>query len=77
MFLLMNIGCIECGCDSGVVGMFSDKAKAEALREECSNSLGWRGGGQNHYSVFEIPSAEFVSDEYLKEIADSKKEAGK
>jgi len=33
--MVMNIGCIECGVSSAVVGVFADKAKADAIAAEC------------------------------------------
>lgn len=35
MYLVMNIGCIDCGVSSAVVGVFADKSKAELIAEAC------------------------------------------
>lgn len=64
MWLVMNIGCIECGVSSAIVGVFADKEKAEAIADECDKKYSWREGGQNHFEVFEIPGPETVADEY-------------
>lgn len=64
MWLVMNIGCIECGVSSKVVGVFSDKEKAEAVADACDKKYSWREGGQNSFEVFEIPSPEVVDAEY-------------
>ena len=64
MWLVMNIGCIECGVSSAIVGVFSDKEKAEAIAAECDKKFSWREGGQNSFEVFEIPESEKVADEY-------------
>jgi hypothetical protein len=64
MWLVMNIGCLECGVSSAIVGVFADKEKAEAIADECDKKYSWREGGQNHFEVFEIPGPETVADEY-------------
>ena len=63
-WLLMNIGCIECGVSSAVVGVFTDKAEAEAIADRLSDSHNWREGGQNAFEVFEMPQLDVVADEY-------------
>ena len=30
-YLVMNIGCIECGVSSKIVGLFADRARADAV----------------------------------------------
>ncbi len=64
MWLVMNIGCIECGVSSAIVGVFADKEKAESIAAECDKNFSWREGGQNSFEVFEIPDPEKVADEY-------------
>ena len=60
----MNIGCLECGVSSAVVGVFSDKTKAEEIASRCEGNHSWREGGQNAYEVFELPDAEQIAAEY-------------
>lgn len=64
MWLVMNIGCIECGVSSAIVGVFADKEKAEAIAAECDKKYDWREGGQNTFKVFELPKAEQIAPEY-------------
>ncbi|EIK3148093.1 hypothetical protein LJ084_003960 [Salmonella enterica] len=64
MWLVFNIGCIECGVSSNVVGVFADKAEADAIAENLSENHGWREGGQNSYEVFELNDLGVLSDEY-------------
>ena len=64
MFLVMNIGCIECGVSSAIVGVFADLSKAEAIAAACGEKYDWREGGQNSFEVFEIPEPEMIADEY-------------
>jgi len=47
----MNIGCMECGVSSDVVGIYDTKDEAEAV---ASKQEGWRDGGQSVAKVFEI-----------------------
>jgi len=51
-FLTMDIGCLECGEESEVLGIFNTKEEAEAKCAEME-ALGWRGG-QHSYQIFEI-----------------------
>lgn len=54
-YLVMNIGCIECGVSSAVVGVFSHKVEACAVAKRLSQSHNWRQGGENEFVVFELP----------------------
>ena len=66
MWVVVNIGCIECGCESGVVLVTEDlsRANTEASRLNGSRTFNWRGGGQNSYEVFELPVKEELNPEY-------------
>lgn len=64
MWLVVNIGCIECGVSSAVVGVFADKTKADAIADACAEKYDWREGGQNAYEVFELPQPEQIAAEY-------------
>lgn len=65
MYLVMNIGCIECGVSSKIVGVFADKAKADEVAAACDKTHSWREGGQNAFEVYELPAPEVVDAEYL------------
>jgi len=67
MWVVVNIGCIECGVSSNIVGMFSDFVKAEQVAKQCDADFNWREGGQNHFEVFELPQPETIHPEYHKE----------
>ena len=65
-YLVFNIGCIECGVGSKIVGVFDDKLIADQIAESCRKKYSWRDGGQNEFEVFELPANEnAVDDEYL------------
>lgn len=60
-FLVMNIGCIECGVSSGVVGVYETQDEADAIASKCDHHLSWREGGQNSFEVFDL-SAEQAAE---------------
>jgi hypothetical protein len=64
MYMVFNIGCIECGVSSKIVGLFADKEKADIVARFCNDEHSWREGGQNIYEVFKLPEPEKVDDEY-------------
>ena len=53
-FIVSHIGCLECGTDSGIVGIFTDWRVAMLIAEKYSLKLEWNGGGQNKFEVFPI-----------------------
>lgn len=70
MYLLMRIGCIECGVSSSVVAVYSDQEQAEKLASALNNNekASWLEGGQNFYEVHRLPGGEFVTEEYLQMV---------
>lgn len=63
-WILVNIGCIECGVSTNIVGVFTDKAVAEAHRERLYETHDWREGGQNAFEIFPMPEPNVVAAEY-------------
>lgn len=53
-WLVFNIGCIECGVSSNVVGVYATKEEAERIAKRLDDKLGWRQSGQNSYEVFDL-----------------------
>ena len=70
-WILVNIGCIECGVSSAIVGVFTDKERADALADELSTKYHWREMGQNNYEVFAMPTFDIVADEYQKALQEA------
>lgn len=64
-WILVNIGCIECGVSSNIVGVFDDKQVADQKANEFNEEFDWREGGQNHFQVFEMPELNVIHPEYL------------
>lgn len=65
MYLVMDIGCIECGADSAVVGIFSDKDYALELAKfyNSSRQYNWTGG-QHNFEVFDLLEPDVINPEY-------------
>lgn len=71
LYILVNIGCIECGVDSNIVGVFDDLEKAEVLKDDLDASDAvWRQGGQNHYKIFSMPELNVINEEYKEYLSD-------
>jgi hypothetical protein len=66
-WIVINIGCIECGVSSNIVGVFTDQATADGLAEALNKTHSWREGGQNHFEVFHMPRLNEVAEEYRPE----------
>jgi hypothetical protein len=63
-YIVVNIGCIECGVSTNIVGVFDSKEKAESIVSQCFEKYDWREGGQNGFEVFEMPEINVVNQEY-------------
>lgn len=72
MWLVFNIGCIECGVSSNVVGIFVRKGKADEIAKTLNEKYNWREGGQNSYEVFELNRVGDITEEYLKALGETK-----
>lgn len=68
LWLVFNIGCIECGVSSNVVGVFKSKETADKIAERLDCNHNWREGGQNSYDVFELGDVDEVTSEYWEYI---------
>ena len=63
-YVVVNIGCLECGVSSNIVGVFENKEKAKLIAEKCSDKFSWRNGGENSFEVFELPEIDIVNSKY-------------
>lgn len=67
-YLVMNIGCIECGVSSNIVGIFNTEEKANEIAAACAAKYYWRDGGQNEFEVFVLPQLaedqDYLNPEY-------------
>ena len=64
MFLVVNIGCIECGVSSKVVGLFADEVTALEIAQKLDERMERRQDGHNSFEVFPLPKAGVVEEEY-------------
>lgn len=69
-WMVFNVGCIECGVSSDVVGFYSTKEEADRVAETCEDHLHWREGGQNAFEVFDLRAPQ--AQEYTDVIANVK-----
>lgn len=67
-WIVVNIGCIECGVSSAIVGVFDDKDRAESVAEALGETMSWRQQGQNSYEVFPMPALGVIADEYRSAV---------
>lgn len=65
-WIVMDIGCIECGESSDLVGVYPTKDQAEAVIEKLEQAgLRWRGG-QHEFEAFDTEAPQ--SEEYAKAL---------
>ncbi len=67
-FVIMNIGCDECGDPSEIVGMFDSKKNADYFTKKLQKKAGWRRRGPNKFMVFPLPQINRFTEEYEKYI---------
>jgi hypothetical protein len=67
-WMVFNVGCIECGVSSDVVGFYSTEEEAKQIAQACEDELNWRQGGQNSFAVFDLraPQAQEYTDVIVK-----------
>ena len=70
MWLVFDVGCIECGVSSNVVAIYPTEQEANAVAEKLNNTYEWREGGQNSYEVFKLGELYEVESEYKDVLAD-------
>lgn len=65
-FMVFNVGCIECGVSSNVVGLYDTQEEADRVAAVCYDKLGGREGGQNNFEVFDLTAPQ--ADEYVEAL---------
>lgn len=67
-WMVFNVGCIECGVSSDVVGFYATKEEADRVAKTCEDHLHWRQGGQNAFEVYDLraPQAQEYTDVIAK-----------
>lgn len=54
LYVAVDIGCIECGEESAVLGVFTDREAAEAVRSSQEKIQAEHWMGQHSFEIFEI-----------------------
>ena len=57
-WLAFDIGCIECGEGSGVIGVYTTKEAAEAAAKKAAEEQSKDWHGQHSMEVFELPAVQ-------------------
>jgi hypothetical protein len=67
-WMVFNVGCIECGVSSNVVGLYATEEEAKQIAGACEDELHWRESGQNEFVVFDLraPQAQEYTDVIAK-----------
>jgi hypothetical protein len=70
-WMVFNVGCIECGVSSGVVGFYMTEDEAKSVAAVLNDKLSWRDGGQNNFEVYDLSAP--PSSEYAEALSGSAK----
>lgn len=55
VWVVIDVGCHECGVDSEAVGIYATEAEAKVAADARDKETnGWRDGGQTYCVVFEM-----------------------
>lgn len=68
-YLLMDIGCIECGASSDVVGLYSTEQEAELLAGALNKNCDFHDGGQHSFEVFDLQAPRDAKYEEMLSVA--------
>ncbi len=65
-WMVFNIGCIECGVSSNIVGIYPTKEQADIIASKLNEKGEWRRRGQNYYEVYSLSEDFFENEEYTE-----------
>lgn len=68
LWIVMNIGCIECGVSSELVGLYDSEQAADIVAIRLNGTHSWRQGGQNSFEVFPLGDIDETKQEYLEDV---------
>ena len=66
-YMVFNIGCIECGVGSNVVGLYDTQEEANKVVAVCVDKLQWREDGQNIFKVYDLTEPQ--AQEYMEALS--------
>lgn len=70
-YIVLDIGCIECGEESAILGIFDNKQKAEEVMEKYDKIQSNNWHGQHYFEIIEVKeeNVELYNEEtYLKHL---------
>ena len=67
-YILVDIGCIECGESSRIIGVFNNIEKAYVIRDKCHDIQRKHWTGQHYFEIFEIDIEKEIVDNYYFEL---------
>lgn len=63
-YVVVDIGCIECGEPSSVLGIFTDKEKAIEISKKCEEYQEKNWTGQHDFEIYEVDKENKLIDKY-------------
>ena len=63
-YVVVDIGCIECGETSSVLGIFTDKEKAIEISKKCEEYQEKNWHGQHDFEIYEVDKENELIDKY-------------
>lgn len=54
-YVAVDIGCIECGEESSVIGIYTNKEEALKVTAEHKKRQGEKWSGEHHFEIYEVP----------------------
>lgn len=69
MWIVVDIGCIECGESSDLVGIFSTEEKANSVCSQLNNSRATFTRSQHEFDVFELGLPNKINPDYLEYLS--------
>ena len=66
-YVLVDIGCIECGEKSSLLGIFNNLKEANEIKEKCEEIQEKYWTGEHSFEIYECNKENQVIDEYYKE----------
>lgn len=70
-YVVVDIGCIECGEASSVLGIFDKETEAKKILKQFSKIQSDNWTGQHYFEIFEVRQENiplYTEEEYLKYI---------
>ena len=73
-YVAVDIGCIECGEESSVLGIFDDMNEATDILKKCGEYQQKHWCGQHSFEIFEIKEENKLIDNYYAKAIEGEDE---